>query len=123
MPENSYKIEHKKRGRSIFAWFEDLLNMDVLREHGIPVKYLPYFLYVAAFTILYIGNSHHGEETIRKIDKLEVQVEDLRADYITLKSDYMYERLQSEVAKKVAGSGLKESQQPPSKIEVEKGEY
>jgi outer membrane murein-binding lipoprotein Lpp len=34
----------------------------------------------------------------RKIDKLQTEVEDLRADYTTLKADIMYASKQSEVA-------------------------
>jgi hypothetical protein len=71
----------------------------------------------------YIGNSHYAEKTIRKIDKVKKEVSDLRADYTTLKADYMYASKQSEVAKKVAKIELYESMQPPSKIEIVKGEY
>ena len=73
--------------------------------------------------IFYVGNSHYSEKMIRKISKLEVIVEDLRADFTTLKADYMYARLQSEVTKRVEGIGLKESLIPPYKIIVKEGEY
>jgi phage shock protein A len=73
--------------------------------------------------IFYIGNSHYADKTIRKIDKLEQEVEDLRADYTTLKSEYMFASKQSEVAKRVKKLGLVESQEPPFKIVIEEGEY
>ncbi|MCS6975318.1 MAG: FtsL-like putative cell division protein, partial [Cyclobacteriaceae bacterium] len=47
---------------------------------------------------------------------LQAEVEDLRADYITAKSELMYASKQSEVARKVAPLGLKESLVPPFKI-------
>ena len=102
---------------------QKVLRIPDLQAHGIPVKYIPYFLFLAAFCLIYIWNNHYAESTIREINKLESEVEDLRADYTTLKSDYMYSRLQSEVAKKVAVIGLKESQNPPNKIILEEGEY
>ena len=119
MAQNTFKIQTRKR-KSVFSLLENAVGGIDLKEHGIPVKYIPYFVYVALFLIFYIGNNHYAEKTIRKINRLEVQVEDLRADYTTLKSEYMYDRLQSEVARKVAPMGLRESQQPPHKIEVAK---
>jgi hypothetical protein len=54
---------------------------------------------------------------------MQAEVEDLRADYTTLKADLMFASKQSEVAKKVKIYGLKESLTPPFKVVVEKGEY
>jgi hypothetical protein len=50
-------------------------------------------------------------------------VEDLRADFTTLKADVMFSSKQSEVARRVKPLGLKESVKPPYKIIVEDGEY
>jgi hypothetical protein len=50
-------------------------------------------------------------------------VEDLRADYTTLKSDLMFSSKQSEVARKVKEYGLKETLTPPYKVVVNKDEY
>ena len=122
MSENRFRIETGER-RNIFARIQKALRIPDLQSHGIPVKYIPYFLFLAVYCLIYIWNNHHAENTIRQINKLESQVEDLRADYTTLKSDYMYSRLQSEVAKKVAVIGLKESQNPPNKIVLQESEY
>ena len=92
-------------------------------SQGLPVQYLPYILFFVVLGIFYIGNSHYADKTIRKIDKLEQEVEDLRADYTTLKSEYMFASKQSEVAKQVKKLGLEESEEPPFKIVVEEGEY
>ena len=58
-----------------------------------------------------------------KIDRTKKEVQDLRADYTTLKANYMFASKQSEVAKRVKEIDLYESMEPPSKIEVVKGEY
>jgi hypothetical protein len=73
--------------------------------------------------LLYIGNSHYAEKTIRRIDRTQSEVEDLRADFTTLKSDVMFASKQSEVARRVKSMGLEESLKPPFKVVVEKGEY
>ena len=60
---------------------------------------------------------------IRKINRVQAEVEDLRADYTTLKADLMFAGKQSEVARRVKVLGLKESSRPPYKILIEEGEY
>lgn len=92
-------------------------------EGGLPSKYIPHTLFLTAIGIFYIGNNHWAEKTIRKIDKVHIEVEELRADYTSLKADYMFASKQSEVARKVKNTGLKESSAPPNKIVLKKGEY
>ncbi len=124
MATNTYKVSNKATGRkSIFTRIEEALRIPVVFESGVPVKYVPYVLFLTVLGIFYIGNSHYAEKTVRKIDRLKVEVEDLRADYTTLKSDYMFASKQSEVAKSVRKRGIVESVIPPEKIVIEEGEY
>jgi hypothetical protein len=124
---NTYKTKEKgntdRQGAgSIFSFLDKKLGGDKSGD-GLPVHYLPYILFFVAIGIFYIGNSHYADKTIRKIDKLQQEVEDSRADYTTLKSEYMFASKQSEIAKRVKKIGLEESQEPPFKIVVEEGEY
>ena len=123
MASNTFKIAPENQKRSFFRRFEKLVKIDLAFEHGLPVKYLPYIVFMTVVGIFYIGNSHYAERNIREIDRLKKEVEDLRADYTTLKADYMFGSKQSEVAKSVKKLGIVESLQPPEKIEVKKGEY
>lgn len=113
----------REKGVSIFMLLEKYTKMDAFFQHGLPVKYLPYVLFTMLIALFYIGNTHYAEKTIRKIDRTKVETEDLRADYTTLKSDYMEASKQSEVAKNVEPYGLVESSSPPFQIEVTKDEY
>lgn len=119
---NKPKVKARSKG-SLFTFLEKNLKVDAVFEDGLPVKYLPYIFYVTAIGIFYIGNSHYAEKTIRSISKTQVEVEDLRADFTTLKADYMFDSKQSEVASKVEAIGLYESSVPPNKIIVKEGEY
>ena len=83
------------------------------------MQYLPKILFVMVLGLLYISNTHNAEKTVRRIDQIHAEVEDLRADYTTLKSDLMFASKQSEVARKVKAMGLKESLKPPTKIVVD----
>ena len=77
---------------------------------------MPYILYFTLIGLFYIGNSHYAERMVRRMDQLEREVEDMRANYTTLKASYMYESKQSQVAKRVKALGLEESATPPFKI-------
>ncbi len=118
MAVNTFKLKQGSSKSSIFSRLERLLRLDGLFAYGLPLRYLPYVLFVTAVGIFYIGNTHYAEKNIRKIDALKKEIEDLRADYTTLKADYMYASKQSEVAKKVAKLGIKESLRPPEKIVI-----
>ena len=106
---------------SVFTLLERVTRMDGLFREGLPVRYLPHVLFVMFLILIYIGNTHYATRMNRAIQKLKLETEDLRADYTTLKSDYMEASKQSEVARKVAAYGLIESSSPPFRIEVPSG--
>jgi Bacteriodetes cell division protein (FtsL-like) len=115
--------EAAKPGSSVFSGIEKKLQLETYFEEGFPVQYLPKILFIMLLGILYIGNTHHAERTVREINHAQSEVEDLRADYTTLKADVMFASKQSEVARRVKELGLRESLNPPFKIVVDDGEY
>lgn len=127
MSENKFKIgqdrKNKGSGSTIFSTLEKRVRLESYFEEGFPVKYLPKILFVLMLSLIYISNTHYSEKTLRKINQTQTDVEDIRADYTTLKSDLMFASKQSEVARRVKVLGLKESSKPPYKIIVKEGEY
>ncbi|MCU0418145.1 MAG: FtsL-like putative cell division protein [Cyclobacteriaceae bacterium] len=130
MADNKFKIEPERgnearikptqgNGTSAFSQLEKRLKLESYFEEGFPVQYLPKILFVLVLSLLYISNTHHAERTTRAINRAQSEVEDLRADYTTLKADVMFASKQSEVARRVKELGLKESLRPPYKIVVE----
>ncbi|MCE2894568.1 MAG: hypothetical protein LW721_09010 [Flammeovirgaceae bacterium] len=105
-------------GKSVFSGLEKRLKLESYFEDGFPVQYLPKILFVVLLSLIYISNTHYAEKTTRQIDRAQTEVQDLRADYTTLKSDVMFASKQSEVARRVKPLGLKESLNPPFKIVV-----
>ena len=118
---NVYKVKRKDKtaSGSLFNALERWLKVEDLSIRQVSSAYLPQVLFLMALGILYIGNGHYAENTIRKINQAQKQVEDLRADFHTLKADYMFNSKQSEVASKVKEFGLRESTEPPLKIIAE----
>ena len=129
MAENRIKVGSRNAskstssGKGFFSRIETRFRLESYFEEGFPVHYLPKVLFAMMLGIMYISNTHYGEKTIRKINSIQAEVEDLRADYTTLKSELMFASKQSEVARKVKDLGLRESLTPPLKVKVEAGEY
>lgn len=130
-PKSSSKVGAKVAGAiggalgKVFSLgvVREKLKMDKVFGDGVPVEYFPYALYISLITIIYVANSHYADKTVRQIAKTKAEVEDLRADYTTLKADYMFAGKQSEVAKSVLSEGLEESSSPPYKIELKPTDY
>lgn len=116
-------IKTTSNGTSVFSGLEKKLKLETYFEEGFPIHNLPKIGFVMFLCLFYIGNTHYAEKTVRRINHVQAEVEDLRADYTTMKSDMMFASKQSEVARKVSAFGLEESLEPPHKIVVEKGEY
>ncbi len=120
MSGNTYKIPGKTTTQSggLFRLIDRFLRIDDSLAQVIHVRFLPQILFVSALCVIYIGNRHYSEKKIRAISTLESEVEDLRADYTTLKAEYKFASKQSEVAKQARALGLEESKHPPFKIIV-----
>jgi len=114
---NTSKIGSRK---SIFTWIEEKLDVTGILGEGVPVQLVPPIGFITLLALIYIWGNHRAENMVRKIEKAQQEVEDLRADVTTLEAEYMLSSMQSEVAKRVAAQGLEELNQPPIKIEVPK---
>ena len=128
MGENKLRVDERSEagsdgGPSIFSGLEKRLKLESYFEEGFPVKYLPKIIFGMFLSLIYISNTHYSEKTTRGINRAQSEVEDLRADFTTLKADVMFASKQSEVARRVKALGLKESVKPPFKIVVQEGEY
>lgn len=80
------------------------------------VKQLPFLLFLASLGLVYISNSYYSEKNIRRTDKLQHELKELRYEYISTKSQLMQMQRQSQIAKMLAKKGIKESLVPPTKI-------
>lgn len=117
MVKNTFKKPQGTK-KNLFAIMERLVRVDRFFDNGLPLRYLPNVLFTILLIIFYIGYNHYADKNARNINKLEAEVEDLRAHYTTLKAQYMYSRLQSEVQKRAKPLGLVESTDPPYKLTI-----
>ena len=80
-------------------------------------KNLVFVFFIGFLGLVYIANAHFAEKKVRQIQALQKEVKELRWEYMSLKSDIMYNYKLSEVSKKVEMKGLR--LKSPKKIEVE----
>src|SRR3989338_1987759 len=111
-PEPAVNAPEEKKGRGLFA----LLDRWFRIEHGVSLNIIPKLAFVALIGLIYIGYVHYHEKTIRRINRMKVEIEDLRTDFTTLKAKCMIASKQSEVARKVQLLGLNELKESPKKI-------
>ena len=119
MKTNNYKTPPQS---GLFTYLERLLELRGIFLNGLPIRLILPLLYAFFLGIIYVGNTHYHEKTLRKITHLQPIVDNLRLQFTTLKSSYMVASKQSEVARKVAPLGIYESKSPPFKIQIKEDE-
>lgn len=80
------------------------------------VKNIPFFLFTALLTVLYIANGHYADKNIRKINATAKHLKEMGYEFKTVKRDVVFRSKESELVKAVEPLGLKELTAPPMKI-------
>jgi hypothetical protein len=80
------------------------------------VKNIPFFLFTALLTVLYIANGHYADKNIRKINATAKHLKEMEYEFKTVKRDVIFRSKESELVKAVEPLGLKELTAPPIKI-------
>ena len=80
------------------------------------VKNIPFFLFTALLTVLYIANGHYADKNIRKINATAKHLKEMEYEFKTVKRDVIFRSKESELVKAVEPLGLKELTAPPMKI-------
>ncbi|MDN3549845.1 FtsL-like putative cell division protein [Mucilaginibacter aquaedulcis] len=83
---------------------------------------LPFLMYLALLGMIYIGNMHLAEKTIRDIDDITKEVKERGWDYKTAKAEMAFKSTLTEVAKRADTLGVRQSVEPPQKITVKEEE-
>ena len=116
MPEQQpLKVVQRKRN-----WLYESLDLSRWVHYQTIIRNLPFVFFMASIAILYIANAHYAEKNVRELNQIERKMNEMRWEYMTTKSELENISKQSEVAKLVAASGLKELREPPKKIVVKK---
>ena len=114
---NSPVKEARKRNRFSQAAHTILDGSFLTREK--VIRFIPFILYLMLLAIVHIANSYRAEKTWFEINAMKSQMDELRYHYITSKSELMSVGRQSEVARRLKDTGLKEATQPPVKLTMQ----
>jgi len=98
--------QKKHAKQSLFGKIESGVDLDTIFDKYFSGKYLGYLIYVLIIGLLYISNSHVNDKLTRRHLGLKKELEGLRAEYVTLKQEYLHNSSRSEVAKRVKEIGL-----------------
>lgn len=110
--------EKKKRSSKSARNFIRFTSVFGVFSRNQIVHAMPFILFITGLIMFYIGNSYFAESTIRKIDKMQLELEEKRAEYISISSEVMRRSKPSEVAKAVEPMQIKEPLEPPKRIIV-----
>src|SRR5687768_17030909 len=77
------------------------------------VKNFPFFLFLSLLAVIYIYNGHYADKTVRSINTVNKELDELNYEFKTLKGEVMFRSKQSELSKAVEPFGLKELTVPP----------
>ena len=115
------KGNRRKSGRRVTL--RTLLDGTLLADRMI-LDQLPFIAFLALLAMIYIGNRYHAEKVVRETTRLKKEIQELRAESISVSAELMYKSTKSQVLRAIRGKGLdlKESRVPPKKIVVGKKE-
>ena len=116
------EVKEKKTAPTKRNWLYESLDISRWVHYQTVIRNLPFVFFLAILGILYIANAHYAEKNIREMSQIEKEMNELRWEYMTTKSELEYISKQSEVARLVAPTGLKELREPPKKIVVKSHE-
>lgn len=84
------------------------------------LKNLPFIFFLSFLAICYIANGYYADDQVRKVNRLNNEIKELRTQYIVVKDSLVIKSKQTEIAKVLAKqqTGIKESVVPPKKIVI-----
>jgi hypothetical protein len=104
-------------GKSLGRAAHSLLGGTFLTRERV-IRTLPFILYLAFLALLYITNSYYSQRDMIAIERLKKELKELNYNYISTKSELMFISRQSEVSKKAAAIGLKETTVPAYQLGI-----
>lgn len=76
-------------------------------------------VFIGLLAIPYVYNSHLSDKKHRKSEKVKAELKELRAEYITLKSEIVGQNKQSDVSKRLIDKGLLPISEAPTDLNIE----
>jgi hypothetical protein len=118
--ESTPKEHAEKRNPGIIQqWITGVMDGSFL-SGDTTTRNIPFALFLCLLIGFYIANTYNAERTIRQTSRITKELKDLRSEYITLKSDLVYNSNPSQVAEKLFQRGVFEAKEPPRTLYITK---
>jgi cell division protein FtsL len=114
--EKPSEVQTRRRSKNTASPFFGSLNISAY----FIFKNINFIFFLAFLGVIYIANSHYALKVIKEIKSIQKDLEKISGESNSIKSDLMYESMQSRVLEKVGHMGLKTLSGKPKKIEIEK---
>jgi hypothetical protein len=109
----------KKMNSKVLRWLGQWFDVEKwLGGREFPVKYIDSALFLLGLGLIVVFFRINAERQVRQLRKATEEVNNLRAAYTIRKAHYVKMGKASEIAPKVAKSGLKESREAPKQVVV-----
>jgi len=104
------------------GFVRELLDGSLLTKQMV-VSQLPFIFFLTVLAVIYIANGYNSEKIVRQSNKLQQELQDLRAESMAIASELMYLSNQTRVVKLIQDKGIElhESNEPAKRIVVTKG--
>ena len=109
------KSSRRKMGGGFARGTHKILDGEFLNQ-GNNSNWLSVIFFLAFLGLIYISNGYVAEKKIRKIEKINQNIKELKFDYVQMRAKLNEKSRSSVVAQKLEKYGIKPLVEPPNKI-------
>lgn len=110
------KREQRRQKNAIAPLIRDLLSGEFLTREGVT-RHIPYLLFISGLFIAYIAMGYQFERMERAKIQNKRHLQELSAEYKTIKAQFETQLQQSRVEQSIAKIGLNQPVEPPYLLE------
>ena len=97
--------------------FYDIIRGKFLVSEA-ALKSWRFILFLSILALIMIGSSHSADRKVYKISKLNLEVKELKSEYVDMRVKLMHSRMESRLIASMEGYGLQPSTTPPKRIRI-----
>lgn len=97
--------------------FYDIIRGKFLVSEG-ALKSWRFILFLSGLALIMIASSHNADKKVYRISKLNLEVKELKSEYVDLRIKLMHSKMESSVINAMEKYELRPSTTPPKRIRI-----
>lgn len=97
--------------------FYDIIRGKFLVSEG-ALKSWRFILFLSGLALIMIASSHNADKKVYRISKLNLEVKELKSEYVDLRIKLMHSKMESSVISAMEKYELRPSTTPPKRIRI-----